>query len=58
MPNGNLSDIVVCPNCNESRAVRRDVIARVTKAGKPLICKPCHNRMRFNNKDIQEKAQE
>ena len=56
MPNGNLSDVVTCPNCNETRLVRRDVIARVTKAGKPLICKPCHNRMRFENKNHPRKG--
>jgi len=56
MPNGNLSDVVTCPNCNEARAVRRDVIARVTKDGKPLICKPCHNRIRFDNKDHPRKG--
>ncbi len=56
MPNGNLSDVVICPSCNEQRAVRRDVIARVTKAGKPLICKPCHNRARFKDKDHPTKG--
>lgn len=56
MPNGNLSDVVTCPNCNETRLVRRDVISRVTKAGKPLICKPCHNRIRFDEKDHPRKG--
>lgn len=51
MPNGNLSDEVTCPNCGEKRFARRDVIAKNIKLGKPLICKPCHNRLRFAEKD-------
>lgn len=51
MPNGNIKHEVTCPNCGGKRLVRSDVIARVTSQGKPLICKPCHNRMRFAEKD-------
>ena len=50
MSNGNLSDEVVCPVCNEKRMVRRDVIKRISDQNKLLICKPCHNRERFKNK--------
>jgi len=56
MPNGNLHHEVVCPSCKKTRSVRSDVILRVTKEGRPLICKPCHNRMRFANRDHPRKG--
>jgi hypothetical protein len=56
MPNGNLRYEVQCPSCNEKRQVRSDVFRRLTKEGKPLICKPCHNRMRFAEKDHPRKG--
>jgi hypothetical protein len=56
MPNGNLHDEVICPNCHQARMVRRDVIKRNIELDKPLICKPCHNRMRFENKDHSRKG--
>jgi len=56
MPNGNLSNEVVCPSCNEKRMVRRDVIKRIEKLKKPLICKPCHNRTRFEFKEHSRKG--
>ena len=36
--------------------VRSDVIARVLNQGKPLICKPCHNRIRFDGRDHPRKG--
>jgi hypothetical protein len=45
MANGNLRYEVKCPICNELRYVRSDVLAKLE--GKPLICKGCHNRLRF-----------
>ena len=56
MPNGNLKHEVRCPNCEEKRMVRSDVIARVLNQGKPLICKPCHNRLRFDGRDHPRKG--
>jgi|APGre2960657404_1045060.scaffolds.fasta_scaffold47535_2 hypothetical protein len=56
MPNGNNKHEVQCPNCGEKRMVRSDVIARVLGQGKPLICKPCHNRMRFDGRDHPRKG--
>lgn len=56
MPNGNLKHEKQCPICKESRMVRSDVIARIEKQGKPLICKPCHNRIRFKEKDHPKKG--
>ena len=56
MPNGNLTKEVECPLCKEKRLVRTDVIKRVTEAGKPLICKPCHNRNRFAEKNHPRKG--
>ncbi len=56
MPNGNLKHEVECPACKQTRMVRSDVILRVTKEGRPLICKPCHNRMRFADRDHPRKG--
>lgn len=56
MPNGNLRYEVQCPSCNEKRQVRSDVFRRLTKESKPLICKPCHNRMRFAEKNHPRKG--
>lgn len=56
MPNGNLRYEVQCPSCNEKRQVRSDVFRRLAKEGKPLICKPCHNRMRFAEKNHPRKG--
>lgn len=56
MPNGNLKHEVQCPNCGEKRMVRSDVIARVLNQGRPLICKPCHNRTRFDGRDHPRKG--
>ena len=56
MPNGNLKHEVACPSCQEKRLVRSDVILRLTRLEKPLICKPCQNRMRFANKDHPRKG--
>lgn len=56
MPNGNLKHEVQCPVCEAKRMVRSDVILRVTAAGKPLICKPCHNRLRFVGCDHPRKG--
>jgi hypothetical protein len=56
MPNGNLKHEVQCPKCAEKRMVRSDVIAKVTSQGKPLICKPCHNKMRFDGRDHPRKG--
>lgn len=36
--------------------VRSDVLLRVTKAGKPLICKGCHNRIRFAERSHPRKG--
>jgi len=30
--------------------VRSDVLSRLQKEEKPLICKPCHNRLRFDSR--------
>ena len=43
--NGNLEYLVTCPNCNEVRFTRGDVIKRNEKLGKPLYCKPCSNKL-------------
>ena len=56
MPNGNLKHEVACPSCQEKRLVRSDVILKLTRLEKPLICKPCQNRMRFANKDHPRKG--
>jgi hypothetical protein len=56
MPNANLKHEVCCPECKENRMVRSDVISRLMREGKPLICKPCHNRMRFAEKDHPKKG--
>lgn len=56
MPNGNLKHEVTCPSCQEKRLVRSDVILRLSKQNKPLICKPCHNRMRFDDRDHPRKG--
>lgn len=56
MPNGNLKHEVQCPKCKEVRMVRSDVLSRLTKAEKPLICKPCHNRVRFLGIDHPRKG--
>jgi len=50
MPNGNLKHEIECPSCKQKRLVRSDVISRLAKANKPPICKPCHNRSRFDNR--------
>ena len=50
MPNGNLKHSVQCPNCGDFRLVRSDVLRLVKNKGAPLICKPCHNRIRFAEK--------
>lgn len=47
---------VCCPNCKNNRLVRYDVFSRLQKQGKPLICKPCHNRMRFSDRDHPRKV--
>ena len=56
MPNGNLKHQMQCPLCKESRLVRSDVIAKLKNQEKPFICKPCHNRMRFVEKDHPRKG--
>jgi predicted RNA-binding Zn-ribbon protein involved in translation (DUF1610 family) len=56
MPNGNLKREVKCPNCGESRMARVDVIKKLLSASRPLICKPCHNRMRFEQKNHPRKG--
>lgn len=56
MPNGLLKYEVQCPNCEEKRMVRSDVLSRLQKEGKPLICKPCHNRLRFDGRDHPRKG--
>lgn len=56
MPNGNLKHEVQCPKCREKRMVRSDVIARLIKQEKPLICKPCQNRARFDGRDHPRKG--
>jgi len=56
MPNGNLKLKVQCPVCNEFRLARGDVVRRLQRDGKPLICKPCQNRLRFSEKDHPRKG--
>lgn len=56
MPNGNLKVEVKCPSCGEDRQVRSDVFNRLVKEQKPLICKPCHNRARFADRDHPRKG--
>ena len=56
MPNTLLKYEVQCPVCNEKRMARSDVISRLKRQGKPLICKPCHNRMRFDGRDHPKKG--
>ena len=56
MPNKLLKYEVQCPSCNEKRMVRSDVLSRLQKEGKPLICKPCHNRHRFEDQDHPRKG--
>ena len=56
MPNGNVKHEVQCPNCGEKRMVRSDVLSRLQKEDKPLICKPCHNRLRFDGRDHPRKG--
>jgi hypothetical protein len=36
--------------------VRSDVLSRLQKEEKPLICKPCHNRLRFDGRDHPRKG--
>ncbi len=36
--------------------MRRDVIKRVAAAGRPPICKPCHNRVRFQEQGHPRKG--
>jgi predicted RNA-binding Zn-ribbon protein involved in translation (DUF1610 family) len=56
MPNQLLKYEAQCPNCGEKRMVRSDVLARLQREGKPLICKPCHNRHRFDGRDHPRKG--
>lgn len=56
MPNANAKHEVQCPNCGEKRMARSDVIARLLKQEKPLICKPCQNRLRFDERDHPRKG--
>ncbi len=56
MPNGNLKHEVTCPSCQEKRLARSDVISKLIRLDKPLICKPCQNRMRFANKNHPKKG--
>jgi hypothetical protein len=56
MPNGNLKREVTCPACQVKRLVRSDVILKLSREDKPLICKPCHNRSRFENRDHPRKG--
>ena len=56
MANGNVKHEVQCPNCGEKRMVRSDVLSRLQKEEKPLICKPCHNRLRFDGRDHPRKG--
>jgi predicted RNA-binding Zn-ribbon protein involved in translation (DUF1610 family) len=56
MPNGNVKHEVQCPNCGEKRMVRSDVLSKLQKEAKPLICKPCHNRLRFDGRDHPRKG--
>lgn len=56
MANGFLRHEVECPNCKEKRMVRSDVLSRLQKSGKPLICKPCHNRLRFVGRNHPRKG--
>jgi hypothetical protein len=56
MPNGNLKHLVNCPSCHQDRLVRSDVIKRLADQSKPMICKPCHNRQRFELHDHPKKG--
>lgn len=56
MPNENLRYDIQCPVCEQYRLVRSDVLNRLQKQDKPLICKPCHNRLRFAEKDHPRKG--
>lgn len=56
MPNMNAHYEVECPICNELRLVRSDVIKRVVSQLKPLICKGCHNRIRFEERSHPKKG--
>jgi hypothetical protein len=56
MPSNCLMYEVSCPNCKTNRMVRYDVFYRLQKEGKPLICKPCNNRMRFEKRDHSRKG--
>ena len=47
---------VTCPVCEEKRMARDDVVKKITKAGRPLNCKPCNNRLRFADKDHPRKG--
>lgn len=50
MPNFNLKLSVICPNCNQERLARGDVVRKAEKEGKQLFCKPCRNQTRFKDK--------
>lgn len=56
MPNGLLKYEVQCPICKEKRMVRSDVLKKLQRDEKPLICKACHNRIRFNGRDHPRKG--
>jgi hypothetical protein len=47
MPNYNLKLSVICPNCNQERLSRGDVVRKAQREGKQLFCKPCRNKLRF-----------
>ena len=54
--NCNLKTEVICPNCNNKRLARNDVIKKVLRAGRELVCKPCRNKTRFIDKPHPRKG--
>jgi uncharacterized protein YbaR (Trm112 family) len=54
--NCNLKIVVTCPECKQNRLARTDVIKKIKKSGKKLICKPCNNKLRFVNKPHPKKG--
>ena len=48
MPNYNLKIQVTCPNCNQSRLARGDLVRKAIKQGKEFWCLPCRNKTRVH----------
>lgn len=48
MPNYNLKVEVTCPNCNQSRLARGDLVRKAIKHGKDFWCLPCRNKTRVH----------